>query len=104
MPLQGMGRDFEILTDYHIYIVEDKMGKYINCDSDIKPTKKGFYSIHVSNERSSLPEYLEFDNKSWIGLEKMQQENEEGKFFWNEDEKPLQERPVFNNPFVNSNK
>lgn len=72
---------------------------YINCDSDIKPTEIGFYTIKIDHVRSSLPEYLEFDGNSWKGLEEMKKENEGEEIFWIEGDKALQEKPVFHSPF-----
>ena len=76
------------------------MNQYIDCASNRKPEKAGFYEVYIENVRPNLPIYLEFNGENWVGLEQLKKENESTGVYWSEGDEPLEKEPVYLNPFT----
>jgi hypothetical protein len=69
------------------------MSQYINCENGILPVKAGFYSIYIERVRTALPQYVEFNGNSWVGLESIKEIFDSNAIYWSEGEEPLNKHP-----------
>lgn len=76
------------------------MSQYLSCDSDQKPTERGFYPVDIVGVRSMFPEYLEFDGNDWVGLDDLKSANDGREIRWDSSDTPHAERPQVTNPFI----
>lgn len=75
-------------------------GQYVSCEGETNPRYPGFYEAAVTGCRTTLPMYLQFDGKAWVGLAEFKQENGGGEVRWIKGSKPMASPPEFINPFA----